>query len=277
VEMESVLPPSVTVVQLQSSQGTATNAGGTVRVELGTLPSGATAEVSMVILPHQSGALSTAARVTSDAVDTAPDDNATTLITTVQPLADLLIQQQASAAVVLVNGRLTFTIRVTPVAPYAVPQTVLTDSLPDWADLVSATTSQGTLANRPGIVMCDFGVIPKGETATVAITVAPRVPGAATNLAVVASPYADPAGTNHTSTLSVMVTEPFVLNFERSQNKLLLWWPLSAQDFVLEVTDRLVPPVIWSEEKNTPELEGDRMTVTIKRSTGARYYRLRTP
>ena len=119
--------------------------------------------------------------------------------------------------------------------------------------------------------------MPGGETATVLFTVVPRALGEITNQVVLASAYADPAHSNLTSRLALMVVDTPTLQFERSQNRLLLWWPLVAQDFILEVTDNLLPPASWAQERNTRVVVGDRVTVTIKMSTAARYYRLRKP
>src|SRR6185369_3536376 len=135
------------------------------------------AAVSVVVVPHQTGSITNTVGVTSDAVDTTPDDNAAILVGAIQPLANFVLQQEASARSIVVNNALTYTIRLTPVAPYGVPQTVLTDWLPDWVDFVSLTTSQGTWTNQVGEVTCELGLIPQGQTAIVAITVVPRLLG----------------------------------------------------------------------------------------------------
>jgi uncharacterized repeat protein (TIGR01451 family) len=274
VRVEDLLPAGVSLVQVQGT-AVATNAGGTVRLELAELDSGAAAVVTLVIVPHLPNTITNLASVTSDAVDPAEDNNAVALVTTIQPWADYVLTQNASLPLALVNAPLTFTIRVTPLAPYAVPQTSLTGSLPDSVDFVSATTSHGVCGNESGNLICDLGVVPVGETATVLVTVVPRALGEITNQVVLASPYADPARSNLISRLGVMVVDTPTLQSERSQNRLLLWWPLVAQDYFLEVTDNLVPPVSWAEERNARVIVGDRVTITIKMSTTARYYRLR--
>jgi uncharacterized repeat protein (TIGR01451 family) len=276
VRVEDLLPVDVSVVQVQGT-AVVTNAGGAVRLELGELDSGATAVVTLVIVPHQSNTITNLASVTSDAVDPDEDNNAVTLVATIQPWADYTLTQNASLPLALVNASLTFAIRVTPLAPYSVPQTSLTDSLADSVDFVSATTSHGVCRTESGKLICDLGVVPGGETATVLLMVVPRALGEITNEVVLASPYADPTHPNLTSRLAVMVVDTPTLQFERSQNRLLLWWPLVAQDFILEVTDNLLPPVSWAQERNTRVVVGDRVTTTIKMSTTGRYYRLRKP
>jgi uncharacterized repeat protein (TIGR01451 family) len=274
VRVEDLLPPDVSVVLVRGA-AFETNAGRTVWLELGELDSGAMAVVTLVIVPHQSNTITNRASVTSDAVDADTDNNAVTLVTTIQPWADYVLTQNASFPLALVNAPLTFAIRVTPLVPYAVPQTSLTDSLPDSVDFVSATTSHGVCRTESENLICDLGVVPGGETATVLLTVVPRALGEMTNQVVLASPFADPARSNLTSRLAVMVVDTPTLQFERSQNRLLLWWPLVAQDFILEVTDNLLPPVSWAQERNSSVVVGDRVTTTIKMSTTARYYRLR--
>jgi len=119
--------------------------------------------------------------------------------------------------------------------------------------------------------------MPQGQTAIVAITVVPRLIGSITNQVVVGSPYADPANATLTSRMTVVVVEKPVLEYERQQNKLLIGWPVAAGEFILETTDNLASPAGWTEEKNTRVIVDGRVTVTIKMSTGLRYYRLRTP
>ncbi|HYT60657.1 MAG TPA: DUF11 domain-containing protein, partial [Haliangiales bacterium] len=276
VWLEDVLPEGLSLVPVQNPALVITN-GGIVRVKLGKLAVGTNAVVNLAVVPHHPGAITNQARVTSDTVDMIPENNAVTLVTTVQPLAEFFLQQQASAPLVLVNDQLTFTIRVTPIAPYAVPQTLLTDTLPDSVDFVSVTATHGSCTNEFGIVACNFGEVPEGETATVAITVVPRVLGEITNQVVVTSPYADPVSTNLTSQLAVTVVGTPFLSSERSLNKLVLSWPVAAENFILQVTDNLVPPVNWSEERNASVIVGDQVTVTVKMSTQAHYYRLVRP
>src|SRR5205085_2045391 len=53
VRVEDLLPAGVSLVQVQGIPAMLTNPDGIVRVELGTLPRGATGTVTVVIVPHQ--------------------------------------------------------------------------------------------------------------------------------------------------------------------------------------------------------------------------------
>ena len=64
-----------------------------------------------------------------------------------------------------------------------------------------------------------------------------------------------------------------------SGDALVLFWPASAQGFVLETTDSLSPPVVWEAVINASAVAGDQNKVTVKFSGGGsgKFYRIRKP
>jgi len=66
-----------------------------VRCELGDLPNGSAATVSIVVTPFRTGLLTNRARVDAAAYEVNPADNAVTLQTPVIALADAWVQRQA--------------------------------------------------------------------------------------------------------------------------------------------------------------------------------------
>jgi len=64
VELDERLPAGATVVSVKPSQGTSTQAKGIVTVKLGNMAAGATATVTVVLMPTISGKLTSASRVT---------------------------------------------------------------------------------------------------------------------------------------------------------------------------------------------------------------------
>jgi hypothetical protein len=59
-------------------------------------------------------------------------------------------------------------------------------------------------------------------------------------------------------------------------NQLAISWP-STNDYVLEVTERLPPPVIWSTAPQPHLISSNQTTVTVPVGMTNRFYRLRVP
>ena len=277
VLLKDRFPESMTLVSAEASQGTTTNAEGTLLFELGDLAAGASATVTLLGLPTLMGPAENFASISGATLDNNLADNALVTVVAVLPLADLRVHQQASPNPVLINDTLAFNIIVTNRAPYLLAQVSLTNVLPPGVDLVSVTPSQGTSTNDGGLVICDLGAIDQGGSARVAVTVIPRLLGLMTNLVTVSSPLADPAGSNLVSQIVVSVVESPTIQFERTVNKLLISWPFVADGFILEVADNLSPPINWVEDRNVGVIADGRVTVTVKTSSDTKFYRLRRP
>jgi len=52
-------------------------------------------------------------------------------------------------------------------------------------------------------------------------------------------------------------------------------WPASATGFALEQTDALGDPIVWGPTPGTPQITGDRFTITVDLGVSARFFRLR--
>jgi uncharacterized repeat protein (TIGR01451 family) len=115
--------------------------------------------------------------VSANEAELNPLDNTSTMTTTVQVLADLLVSSAISGPT-SAGGMSSYTLIVTNIGPSNASEVVLTDSLPMGTRLVSAVSS-----HRPGCRIeqdhpsantgvCGLGNLSGGETATVTITVA---------------------------------------------------------------------------------------------------------
>ena len=80
-----------TFVSATASQGTCTNASGTVTCSLGSLASGASGTVTIAVTPTVVGTLSNTATVSGSEPDPNLSDNSATATTTVSAVADLTI------------------------------------------------------------------------------------------------------------------------------------------------------------------------------------------
>jgi hypothetical protein len=75
---------------------------------------------------------------------------------------------------------------------------------------------------------------------------------------------------------NITVTAP-TLSATYSANQIVISWATAAGSYTLEVTDSLLPPVIWNTAPENPVVNGQQTTVTIIPGSGNKFYRLRSP
>jgi uncharacterized repeat protein (TIGR01451 family) len=135
------------------------------------------------------------------------------------PKADLSITETVNASAVVRDGTVTYRMTAQNSGPDPAPHTVVTDSLPPGATVVSATASSGSCV-AAAAVSCDVGTLASGATAMVTLVVKMSRVGAATDTATVGSATLDSAAArasgagdtnaanNSASTTTAVVTVP---------------------------------------------------------------------
>jgi len=201
VIVQDQLPVGVSFVSASTSQGTFTPGTGVWTV--GSVASGGSAILQIVVTINSFGPLSNNAQVTASNQpdpDSTPgngfgngeDDQAS--ITTPQNTADLRVTKTASTTTPNVGSNTTFTITVTNVGPDAATNVAVSDPLPTGLTFVSATPSQGTYNSATGAWM--VGSIPASASRTLQIVATATQTAAVTNTAQVsASDQFDPNST----------------------------------------------------------------------------------
>src|SRR6185437_14553584 len=137
-------------------------------------------------------ALVNTATVAGEEGDPHPEDNTSTVTTTVGPAADLAITKTMGKAQA---GRpLTYTLAVTNKGPSASSAVTVKDTLPAGTTFKSATPSQGTCSASGQTVTCQLGALASGGSAQVSITVevSATATGSIRNVASVEGPEPDP-------------------------------------------------------------------------------------
>jgi len=86
VVVTDALPSSEAFESASASQGTCSEAGGTVTCNLGDIAAGGDATVTIVVTPNQEGTVTNTGVVTSDTEDTNQANNTDTITTTVNPV-----------------------------------------------------------------------------------------------------------------------------------------------------------------------------------------------
>ena len=185
-----------------SSQGTWSNANGTVICDLGSVEAGMTAWATVTAAATTVGAESLVAEITSSACDFEPGNDRSTNTTTVSPVADLALTTVASPDPVYLGNTLTYTLTASNLGPYSASGVTVSNVLPSGVTFGSATASQGSCSQNNGLVTAALGELASGGQATVTIEItSPTNAGWLTNGASIsATSPLDLASANNSST-----------------------------------------------------------------------------
>jgi uncharacterized repeat protein (TIGR01451 family) len=195
VSLTDQLPAGVRLVQAAASQGVCSQSQQYVRCALQTLDGGRNATVTLTVNAVRSGSIYNTATVTGREYDPYEGNNSATAVTDVQSggqwAADLSVTNSVDRASATAGDTLTYTITVANAGPAVAVGTHVTDQLPDGAEFVSATATQGTCSPSTTDVACDLGDLASGYTASVTVVVKATRPGTAVNVAYVTSSMLD--------------------------------------------------------------------------------------
>ena len=245
VTLTDTLPAGVSF--LSASAG-CSEAGGTVTCTIGTIATGDTATVSIVVSPTAVSTITNTATVTGKEGDPTPANNTATETTTVNPGADLVLTKEDSLDPVLLGTELTYTLSIINKGPSEATGVTLTDTLPAGLNFLS--TSAGC-EEASGTVTCSIGALGGGERFTVKIVVTAASTGDHTNIASVTSSVADPnTGDNSaTETTTVGPAADLVLTKADTPDPVLLGEELTyaisiinkgpSHDAIVTLTDTL--------------------------------------
>jgi uncharacterized repeat protein (TIGR01451 family) len=86
-------------------------------------------------------------------------------------LADPAITKSSSVSDAKIGDEITFTIRVTNNGPHTAEDVVVTDPIPDYLDVIEATTTRGDVSSNGRTVIVTIGKVPAGDVVTIRIRV----------------------------------------------------------------------------------------------------------
>ncbi|MCC6544773.1 MAG: DUF11 domain-containing protein, partial [Nitrospirae bacterium] len=211
VTMTDTIPGSTTFVSATSSQGSCSGSS-TVNCSLGTINNGASATVTIVVIPTTAGTISNKASVTSSTTDPNSSNNTTPWVyTTVNSppsnVSDLSINKTDSPDPVTAGGILTYTITVTNIGPNTATNVTVTDNLPGGVTNINASGSGWACIMSGYLVTCTRPALAVGTAPVITITVtAPTAGCSLNNTASVTADQTDPVSSNNTKTISTTVT-----------------------------------------------------------------------
>ena len=211
--LTDTLPAGVTFV---SATAPCTQAAGTVTCNLGTLASGATTVLTVVITPTAAGTLNNTASVSTTVTDPAAANNSATASTVVNPSANLAVTLADAPDPATQGGNITYTANISNAGPSNATGVTLTMPVPATTTFVSASASAGTCTQAAGTVTCNIGTINNAASATATIVVTATASGTVNASASVASAVNDPAAANNsaatTTTVNAAAGSGFTVN-----------------------------------------------------------------
>jgi uncharacterized repeat protein (TIGR01451 family) len=201
-------------VSATPSQGTCSEIALVVTCDLGSITSGSTATVTLVVKPERAGSLlnGVAAYPTPADLDPDPADNVAVESTTVSggsgSGADLAISKADAPDPVRPASTLNYTVTVQNVGAEGASDVTVLDLLPVGPEVLSATSSQGSCSTPiPLLLTCSLGSIAAGDSATIQVAARPDAEGTIVNTAMVGATSFDPNPLNNASGTSTNVSE----------------------------------------------------------------------
>lgn len=209
---------------------------------------------------------------------TTPVGGATTVSNfVIVPIAsDLVVSIASSPNPVTIGGNVTTLITVSNLGPDSAPGVLLTNTLPVGATLVSAVTSQGTLATNANVITASLGNLASGGAATVTLVLTPAAVGGINITAAAGSLNPDPNAANNSATDPTFVEPLPVLSVAfAAPNQVKLLWSSLLSNWVLQASTTLTTNVSWSNILTAPvEISGTN-TVTETNTAPVKFYRLK--
>lgn len=209
VSLTDVLPNGVTFVSAIDSLGNIlTPVDGRLVASIGDLASGASVNLTVVVLANTPGNVETSATANGAEVDGDRSNNQATYSAVVRPVADLVVRGASSRSVVTTGDRVTYTWTVFNQGPSVATGVLLNEVLPLGQTILSVAASQGSVAGGNGQVSARLGDLPVGATATVTIVVMPTLAGTGPARASVTGEVFDPNPADNFAQASLQVIEP---------------------------------------------------------------------
>ncbi len=222
VTLTDILPAGVSFSSGSATQGSVSESMGTITATLGTLASGDSETITVVVdvADTTSGTILNTASVTTNEPDSNLANNTANEPTTVVPVIDLEVTKSDNPDPVNAGGTLTYTVLVTNNGPSPATNVMLTDALPGEVSFDSATPSQGTVSESGGTVTASLGSLASGASATVTIiaTVADSALGTITNTASVVATEMETNTANNVDTEPTTVTPVIDLSITKSDD-----------------------------------------------------------
>ena len=190
------LPLGVGFISAASTQGTSTFAGGVLTCNLGSVPNGGSAVVTLQVHPTLPGLITNSASVASTQADNQPSNNTATA-TTRAGVADMIVTVDDSPDPATAGSDLVFRVTVVNLGPDTARKVETVFFLDPTFALVTVLAPQGQAVVDHNRVECGFESIASGAQRVLTVTVIPTTSGVRESFANVSSIDLDPDFSNN--------------------------------------------------------------------------------
>ncbi len=209
VLVTDTLPTGVTLLNSNPGTPDCLSANNLVECSLPDLAVGANTLVTLTIQvqPTAIGTLTNNVAVGSVITESNPADNTTSLNTTVDAQADLVIQKTDIPDPVVAGELLTYTLTIDNNGPSDAASITVTDDLPKGVNFVSVVPGSPVCTRHARTITCNFNALAANSSTVVTLTVqlSDTVVGPINNTALLSSLTADPDMSNNSSTATTDV------------------------------------------------------------------------
>ncbi len=239
VTLQDTLPQGAQLVEVETTQGTCTEAEGTVTCALGTLAVLDSVQVHLrVRMPQTNERVVNRVEVRAQDADPDPDSNVSEARTWVRWHADVQVIQDATPNLAAPGDTVTLRVQVVNQGPLAAEDVTLSQVLSPGLQVETLEATQGTCQTSvPERVVCDLGVLAQKEVAVVTLTVrAPDEEGEIVSQVEVQTWTVDPNPDDNRSELRVPVYTgaDLTLEWQTPAN----FTPGTRTTYTLRVTNR---------------------------------------
>jgi uncharacterized repeat protein (TIGR01451 family) len=161
VLFSNAVPASVGVLSISATQGICTNDGGLIVCDIGTLPGGASSEITLVLVPTTAGVLSNRVYIVRGEADANPANNSVSVLSTVTlpriAIGDTSILEGDSG-----SNDVTFTLTLSDPVTNTVRVNFVTQA--NTAAALDFVTQSGQAVFEPGVTSQVVSVAVRGDT-----------------------------------------------------------------------------------------------------------------
>ena len=251
VVVSDTLPLGVDLLTSGTTQGYVTDSAGLVAANLGTLAPDQTATVTLTVRASTAGLKLNVAAVDASSYDPVPANNVTQPVpVTAIVAADLAIAKSSLPAAVPVGVDYQYSVTVTNNGPNTAEDVIVSDTLPLAVDLVSSSSTQGSVQMAGRVVTAMLGSLPASTTATLTLTVVATAPGLRENVAHVDSPTTDLSPGNNTTPpipTNVVPAAHYVITKSVSTGEVAVGIPFDYTVVVTNLGPNLAEDVVVSD------------------------------
>jgi uncharacterized repeat protein (TIGR01451 family) len=197
-------PSNFPIVSVTTSAGNYSTNAGRVTFNVGQMTNNAAITQTIVLHTLSPGVMTNTATLRANETELNTGNNVSTVLSTVQGIADVTLTASDAPDPVAISSNLTYTFKVTNKGPYPATSVVLTGALPASLSFVQVnnTSPQATWqTNLDGSFTCGFGTMSNNTSATVTLVMNALTNGIITNVFNVSAFEADFNTNNNTATV----------------------------------------------------------------------------